>query len=251
LVLARFYWRHRFDFVFYRRLEKRAMLPWLNLKPGERVCELGSFTGADARRFSGRFGCTIWGLDLSQRYVRLAQAFNKTERTRFLAASAEFLPFASESFDKIYGVSVLEHFTDGQRALQEAYRCLKRGGILVFTTDSFALGEIWPGTQTIHRRRYSVRRYYSERELVEQIEAAGFELVHAEPVIRHWTTGFLLEFGVHANGVKLLASLLLPILRWIEETRGSRDRGYMEMVCAVKPPRAGSMADAYGLRRVG
>ena len=122
-LLTRFYWRHRFDFVFYRRLEKRTMMPWLSLKAGDRVCELGSFTGADARRLSRRFGCTIFGLDISQRYVRLAQAFNKTERTCFLAASAEFLPFADGSFDKIYGVSVLEHFTDGERASAQVIAC--------------------------------------------------------------------------------------------------------------------------------
>ena len=145
-LLTRFYWRHRYDFVFYRRLEKGAMMPWLNLKPGDRVCELGSFTGADAHRLSQRFGCTIFGLDISQRHVRLAQSFNKTQRTGFLVASAESLPFADGSFDKIYGVSVLEHFANGEHALKEAHRCLKPGGALVFTTDSFAGGT---GTATL------------------------------------------------------------------------------------------------------
>jgi len=234
-LLTRFYWRHRYDFVFYRRLEKGAMMPWLDLKPGDRVCELGSFTGADAHRFSRRFGCTIFGLDLSQRHVRLAQSFNKTKRTSFMVASAESLPFADESFDKIYGVSVLEHFASGENALQEAHRCLKPGGKLVFTTDSFALRELLDGTQEIHRKRYHVRRYYSQPELLGQIQSAGFKLLHAEPVIRHWATGFLLELGVHYNGVKVPASLLLPLLRWLENTYGSRDRGYMQMVCAAKP----------------
>ena len=234
-LLTRFYWRHRYDFVFYRRLEKGAMMPWLNLKPGDRVCELGSFTGADAHRLSQRFGCTIFGLDISQRHVRLAQSFNKTQRTGFLVASAESLPFADGSFDKIYGVSVLEHFANGEHALKEAHRCLKPGGALVFTNDSFALCELLPGTQDIHRKRYHVRQYYTQPELVSQLESAGFQVLHAEPVIRHWTTGFLLELGVHYNGVKLPASLLLPLLRWLEKTYGSRDLGYMQMVGARKP----------------
>jgi SAM-dependent methyltransferase len=211
------------------------MMPWLDLKPGERVCELGSFTGADALRLSRRFGCKIWGLDISQRHVRLAQSFNKTERTYFMVASAETLPFADESFDKIYGVSVLEHFANGEKALKEAHRCLKPGGKLVFTTDSFALGELLRGTREIHRKRYFVRHYYSQQELLGQIESAGFQVLHAEPVIHHWSTGFLLELGVHYNGVKVPASLLLPLLRRLENAFGSRDRGYMQMVCAAKP----------------
>jgi hypothetical protein len=54
LLFQRWYERHRYDFVFYRRLEKQAMMPWLSLKPGDRVCELSSFNGANVRAFSCR-----------------------------------------------------------------------------------------------------------------------------------------------------------------------------------------------------
>jgi SAM-dependent methyltransferase len=233
--LEGWYERHRYDFVFYRLLEKQAVMSWLSLKPEDRVCELGSFNGANARTISRRYGCTVYGLDIDQRVIRLAQSYNKTERTYFLVASAEYLPFTNESFDKIYGVSVLEHFTDGQLALREAFRCLKPGGILVLTTDSFALGELWRGTQKSHGEKYFVRRYYSEEELTHEIELAGFRLLHAEPILRHWSTGFLFELSVHVNVVKSAVFILLPLLRWLEKTYGSRDAGYMEMVCAVKP----------------
>jgi ubiquinone/menaquinone biosynthesis C-methylase UbiE len=224
--------------VFYRRLEKRVMMPWLDLKPEDRICELGSFNGANARVFSQRYGCTIYGLDIDQQAVRVAQSFNNTERTRFLVASSESLPFANESFDKLYGISVLEHFTNGQWALQEAYRCLKPGGILVLTTDSFALGEWWQGTQKIHSEKYFVCRYYSPSELVYAIESVGFQLLHVEPILCHWLSGFLFELSVRVIIVKSAASLLLPLLRWLERTYGDRDRGYMEIVCAMKPTNA-------------
>jgi ubiquinone/menaquinone biosynthesis C-methylase UbiE len=235
LRLKRGYERHRGDFIFHRALEKSAMMPWLTLKPQDRACELGSFNGADARRISECYRCNIYGLDIDHRFVRLAQSFNKTERTHFLVASAESLPFADECFDKIYGISVLEHFTDGLRALKEAYRCLKARGILVLTTDSFALGEVWRGTQKIHCKKYFVHRYYSQSELVREVESAGFRVLHAEPILCHWFTGFLFELSVRFIAVKSVAFLVLPLLRWVEKAYGSRDAGYMEMVCAVKP----------------
>src|SRR6266540_4092103 len=102
--MKRFYERHRYDFVFFRRLEKRAILPWLNFKPQDRVCELGSFNGANARAFAQRYGCSIYGLDIRPHVVQLAQSFNNTARTCFLVGSAEALPFGNETFDKIYGV---------------------------------------------------------------------------------------------------------------------------------------------------
>jgi len=233
--LKGWYERHRYDFVFYRRLEKQAMMPWLSLQPGDLVCELGCFNGANARALSRRFGCTVYGLDIDQREIRLAQSYNKTEQASFVVASAEHLPFASESFDKIYGISVLEHFVDGQVALRETYRCLKPGGVLVVTTDSFGLGELWQGTQKTHCKRFFVRRYYSQLELVGEVESAGFRVLHAEPILRHWSTGFLFELSVHVHVVKSAAFMLLPLLRWLERAYGSRDAGYMVMVCAVKP----------------
>jgi GT2 family glycosyltransferase/ubiquinone/menaquinone biosynthesis C-methylase UbiE len=249
LRLRGWYERHRYDWVFYRRLEKRAMMPWLALKPHDRVCELGCFNGATARRISQRYGCTVYGVDINRRVVRLAQSFNNTDRTCFLLASAESLPFANASFDKLYGISVLEHFTNAQRALQEAFRCLKPGGIMVLTTDSFALGELWRGTQKIHGERYFVRHYYSQSELVREIESVGFRPLHVEPILRHWSTGLLFEVSVRAIVVKSAASLLLPLLRWLERTYGAQDRGYMEMVCAIKPTSAITPAPALKSRK--
>ncbi len=100
LVLKAWFERHRYDYVFYRRLEKRAMMPWLDFKPADHVCELGCFNGANARKVSDEYGCTIYGLDISERVVKLAQSFNKTESVDFCVASAESLPFANETFNK-------------------------------------------------------------------------------------------------------------------------------------------------------
>jgi SAM-dependent methyltransferase len=233
-VLKRWYERYRYRYVFYRTLEKESIIRWLNLQANDRVCELGSFNGANAREFSLRYDCTIYGVDLDRRVVNLAQSFNKTERTHYLVAAAEYLPFASERFDKMYAISALEHFTDEKSAFREAFRCLKSDGVFAVSTDSFALGQLWPDTQKRHQQRYSVRRYYSPADLAAEFESVGFEVLHLEPILRHWSTGLLFESSVRIDGLKSAAYILLPLLRWLERNYGSTEKGYMHMICAIK-----------------
>ena len=150
--LQRWYEHHRYDFVFYRCLEKRAMLPG-SIFSRETKCVNSAVStvpmpGTSPSSTDAR--STVWDIDPES--VSTAQQFNTTEQTRFLVASSESLPFADECFDKMYGISVLEHFADPQVALQEVYRCLKPGGLVVLTTDSFGLGEQWPGTHSSMRR---------------------------------------------------------------------------------------------------
>ena len=68
---------------------------------------------------------------------------------------AEAVPVASESFDVVLALDVLEHLDDDAAGLCEAVRLLKPGGLLLVTVP--ALPSLW-GNQDIvnqHRRRYT------------------------------------------------------------------------------------------------
>jgi SAM-dependent methyltransferase len=68
---------------------------------------------------------------------------------------AEAVPVASESFDVVLALDVLEHLDDDTAGLCEAVRLLKPRGLLVVTVP--ALPSLW-GKQDIvnqHRRRYT------------------------------------------------------------------------------------------------
>ena len=48
---------------------------------------------------------------------------------KFVACSAESLPFPDNSIDMVYSSHVLEHIPEQEKAVQEIYRVLKHGGI--------------------------------------------------------------------------------------------------------------------------
>jgi SAM-dependent methyltransferase len=81
------------------------------------------------------------------------------------------LPFASGSFDLVTALDALEHVEDDAAALRECFRVLRPGGTLLASVPAFR--SLWGSVDELghHHRRY--RR----RELLERVEAAGFEVV--------------------------------------------------------------------------
>ncbi len=113
----------------------RCILAALDLKPGQRVLDVGSGTGyyslETARRIGdgGRLTCLdIQGEMLVRTRRRLCAA--GFESAEFVRASAEHLPFLSGSFDHVLLVTVLGEIPDRSQALREIRRALRPGGRL-------------------------------------------------------------------------------------------------------------------------
>lgn len=80
-----------------------------------------------------RRGARVTGFDLSTEYVNEARRRAEANgvEVEFLPADAEQLPFASQSFDAVWGCAILHHL-DLSVAGRELYRVLKPGGVAVF-----------------------------------------------------------------------------------------------------------------------
>jgi SAM-dependent methyltransferase len=86
-----------------------------------------------------------------------AHARELSGNMRCIVGRAEAIPLASESFDVVLALDVLEHLDDDAAGLREALQLLKPGGLLLVTVP--ALPSLW-GPQDIinhHRRRYTRR----------------------------------------------------------------------------------------------
>ena len=106
-----------------------ALLAGIDLRPRDRVLEIGCGEGSNLHHLSARCrGAILFAVDLSLPKVAFAIA-----ATRALAATADAasLPFGTGAFDVVLVRDLLHHVADPQAVLAEAVRVLKPGGRIV------------------------------------------------------------------------------------------------------------------------
>ena len=108
-------------------------------------------------------GFASFGFDISTYKIKFAESLKKREKTQFLAASAERIPFKNNSFDVVYCNHVLEHLCDDHLALDEISRIIKDKGFLVLTVPNInnlatslnlRMKRKFPYTDKTHFREY-------------------------------------------------------------------------------------------------
>jgi len=173
----------------YRTLdvvEQRAVvLEALDLKPGERVLDIGCGPGflvvdmADVVGAAGR----VEAIDSSANMVAMTRARSlPTPWVGVEEADATELPYPDESFDAAAAVQVYLYVRDLPRALAELRRVLKPGGrALVLDTDWASV--VWHSTDRARMRRvlaaweeHFVDAHLASR-LAPALRHAGFHLV--------------------------------------------------------------------------
>jgi len=103
------------------------------LKPGEKVLDLGSGGGIDVLLSARRVGPTgfAYGLDMTDAMLELAQK-NRVEagveNVRFLKGVIENIPLPENAVDVIISNCVINLSADKRQVLREAYRVLVPGG---------------------------------------------------------------------------------------------------------------------------
>lgn len=90
-----------------------------------------------------------------------------------VCGSAMALPFASEIFDVVAALDVVEHCESEAQALSEMGRVLKPGGRLLLSVPAYQWAWTNFDEDNQHHRRYTRRR------LVAGVEGAGLEVLRA------------------------------------------------------------------------
>lgn len=131
---------------FVDSLETREIISLLHPTKGMNVLDAGCGTGNYSIKLA-RLGCLVTGVDVSEKMLDTARkkAKGAGHAISFINSNIESLPFASEQFDAVVSVVALEFVENQQKAFDELFRVVQKGGKIVvgcINRDS-AWGELY------------------------------------------------------------------------------------------------------------
>lgn len=133
-------WPDRYDTWFttpigklVKAYEAELLIELLAPQPDELILDIGCGSGV----FTALVGAVrpaLVGLDLSLPMLRRAVAKVQGYRFAALVGTMTSLPFADQSFDRVYSMTALEFVADARSAIGEMNRVTRPGGTVVVTT---------------------------------------------------------------------------------------------------------------------
>ena len=156
------------------------------LEPGDTVLDLGSGGGIDVLLSAGRVGPSgkAYGLDMTEDMLALARENQRragVDNVEFLKGEIESIPLPDNSVDVIISNCVINLSSDKPRALAEAFRVLKPGGMFA-VSDVVVRGELPPEVRrSMELWVGCVAGALTDDQYQDMLRQAGFEETGIEP----------------------------------------------------------------------
>ncbi len=152
------------------------------LDAGSQVLDMGSGYGGTVRYLANIYGCRAAGLNLSEveneRARRLNAAQDLTDRVEIIDGSFESVVSDDDSFDAVCSQDAFLHSGARERAVAEAGRVLKPGGVFAFTdimqADDCPEGVLDPILARIHLSSLGSPGAYRQAAAANGLEEVGF-----------------------------------------------------------------------------
>jgi demethylmenaquinone methyltransferase/2-methoxy-6-polyprenyl-1,4-benzoquinol methylase len=188
---------------------RKQVIQLARLRPNASLLDLGTGTGDLAREAMTQFPqAKIVAADFTLEMMRVGQ---KRGPLNFSSADALRLPFTDSSFDAVVSGFLMRNVIDLQKAIQEQYRVLKKGGrmIILDTTRPKknilspliwlhmhfmipALGRLLTGSSDAYRYLpETTEGFVTAEEMAVRMAAVGFKKINYErfmfgTIAIHW-----------------------------------------------------------------
>jgi len=129
---------------------RRFLVSRLGARPGDRILDVATGTGAVARELVRQSRCSVVGVDQSPEM--LAEARRRTnDRVELVEASAESLPFGDGEFDGVTFTYLLRYVDDPAATLRELTRVARPGATIAGLEFGLPAG-LWRPLWELHVR---------------------------------------------------------------------------------------------------
>lgn len=192
---ARLARRYDWRWSFYIEAGVEETTRRLDLKPTDRLLDVGCGTGALLHALSRSFpAMQLAGMDPSPEMLSVARQKLGTS-VDLRVAWAEGIPYPNDLFDVVASCSVFHYLRQPMVALKEMLRVLRPGGSLVITDwcDDYLACRVCDRVLRVLSAAHF--RTYRERECRELLQAAGIGAVLTDRYKINWLWGLMTAKG--------------------------------------------------------
>lgn len=145
-----------------------------------KLLDIGCGTGFLIDGLSKKKDAEYYGLDLSE--GMLEQAKKKNIRNAvFIQGTCDALPYEDNSFDIVTCIQSFHHYPDREKAMSEALRVLKPGGIYLLSDTGIGGIGAWIDNNILFRIMKSGDCHTADKEgIAELMKATGFRVLRNE-----------------------------------------------------------------------
>ncbi len=173
------------DTVYYSREGKiscRDIAAQLRDIPYEALLDVGCGTGFLIDLLAKQRPARYAGLDLSPEMVRMAES-KRIKSTEFLVGSADRLPFPDGCFDIVTCSQSFHHYPYPDKAMAEALRVLKPGGLYILSDTGIGGVGGWIDNHILFRLARSGDCHTTNRHgIARMMEQAGFTVAESRQI---------------------------------------------------------------------
>ena len=166
--------------VINKKMYKKTV-SLLSLNRNQKLLDIGYGNGFLIKLADKMFGCSLYGIDISEDMKALAQKRNKNalkdNRLNFEVGYCCNLRFADNTFDAVSSINTVYFWSDTAKGLSEIRRCLVPGGCFinaVYTKE-------WLSRTKMADKGF---KKFEPEELVALGKQAGFEKIEISEIVK-------------------------------------------------------------------